>query len=160
MPLYEIVNPSDMYTIETKDFLPACLAVLWLGQGKYALLGLDKGGETMPIFLFGGYESWFRDRFGKDVDLLIQEMPAADLAAALESVICGDREERLAYFTALDLLTDPDERRAYRDAWQQKHSTSLNDIGGDAHRMADRLRAAAAAGQIEAPPAGEEGSAP
>jgi len=51
---FEIVNPSDPYTIETDDFAAACVATILLGVGKYALD--EKGGEKrqMPLLFLGG----------------------------------------------------------------------------------------------------------
>jgi len=107
--LYDIINPSDPYTMEAADFEIAAAAVMLIGIGKYP--ALPKGeGESVPAFITGGHDQWFIGKFGRDLHGTLQHVIQhrnADLVAALESVTLG-AEER----------------------------TSLNDIGGRAKSLA------------------------
>lgn len=112
--VYEIVNPSDPYTLEAGDLKIAAIACVLLGQGQYALRTLE--GETVvPLFLFGGANVWFMEKFGTSLqevyDSIMDNSPAA-LAACLESVKMPDGRER----------------------------SSMNDIGGYAAEMAGKIR--------------------
>ena len=113
--VYEIVNPSDPYTLEADDLSLAAIACILLGEGQYSLRTQD--GETaMPLFIFGGHNEWFIKKFGVDVQSLHDSiwnnsLPA--LAACLESVKMPYGRER----------------------------SSMNDIGGYAAEMAGKIRA-------------------
>lgn len=118
---FNIVNPSDPYTMEADDLEIAAVAVCLLGDGKYPLDALgddaDKG-NNVPAFLFGGHDEWFTSRFGRNyeatADLCITQRGDA-LARALESVTL-----------------------------QAIRRTSMNDIGERALRFAQNIRALAA----------------
>lgn len=114
---YEIINPSDPYTIEHDDFLPLAAAVLLLGQGQYGAQPIGHDGERVPIFIFGGLEKWWEAHspaveFG---DYLEANKPA--IAAAMESVTLTSGKR-----------------------------SSLNNIGGRAKTWAQHLRAGEAEG--------------
>jgi hypothetical protein len=112
---YELVNPSDPYTLEAPTLELACVAAVILGEGMYGLRTAD--GETaMPVLLFKAQE-WWRAQFGRSVE--------ESLATALKS------PELAAVFGSLALPAG--------------HSTtSLNDIGAYARDLAQRTRRRAA----------------
>lgn len=117
---FEIINPSDPYTMETDDLQIAAVAVCLLGDGKYAAKEIDGDtGQDVPIFLFGGVDEWFTEKFGMDygetASHTLNNRNDA-LARAFESVTLG-RAER----------------------------SSLNDIGGRAQAIAKAIREKAAA---------------
>lgn len=115
---YEIVNPSDYYTIEHTDFLALAAACVLLGNGQYGLAPIDHDGERVPIFLFGGFEKWW-SAHSPDADLgayLDANKPA--IAEAMESVSLPPGSER----------------------------SSMNDIGGRAKKWAKQLRGGEAKG--------------
>lgn len=89
--IYEIINPSDPYTIEGDDIAVVCVATAILGEGAYGLQTAD-GAEVMPILLFGRDETWFPERFGASFSELLQATPRDVLAACLESVKLGRDE--------------------------------------------------------------------
>jgi len=60
---FNIINPSDPYTMEADDFKIAAVAVCLLGSGKYPLNGIDND-LNVPPFLFGGHDEWFIEKFG------------------------------------------------------------------------------------------------
>lgn len=114
---FDLINPSDPYTLEADDLEIAAVAVCLLGNGKYpadALCDDANLGNNVPAFLFGGHDEWFTKRFGgtfeEVVDRALKERGDA-VARALESVTLG-RAER----------------------------TSLNDIGGKARELAAAVR--------------------
>lgn len=101
--VYELVNPSDKYTLESADPAAAVAACLYLGNGAYGLE--DEFGETVcPLFLFGKAEEelqvWSEERFGLTVaDLL-------ELADDLDCPGCGRNEEIAGYdFLGADVGT-------------------------------------------------------
>lgn len=114
---FNIVNPSDPYTMEADDLEVAAVAVCLIGEGKYPLeaLGDDSNkGNSVPAFLFGGHDEWFQARFGGTFEAVLTRsiMERTDaLARALESVKLGS------------------ERRS-----------SLNDIGARAQAYAQAVR--------------------
>lgn len=87
---FEIINPSDPYTMEAPDLEIAAVAVSFLGDGKYPLSGMgqDKG-QDVPAFLFGGHDEWFTAKFGKsfeDTATYVMKQRGEELATALDSV--------------------------------------------------------------------------
>jgi hypothetical protein len=93
---FEIINPSDPYTMEAEDLEIAAVAVSFLGAGRYALQGIGKdAGTDVPIFLFGGHDEWFAEKFGMDFDATsthVLDHRAEALATALDSVTLGRAE--------------------------------------------------------------------
>jgi len=112
---FEIINPSDPYTMTAPDLEVASVAVCFLGDGKYMLEGLDDAaGHGVPAFLFGGHDEWFSSKFGMSFSETAEHVMnhrSDDLAAALDSVTL-----RLA------------------------RASSLNDIGGRARALAQAVR--------------------
>lgn len=121
--IYEIINPSDPYTIEG-EFKTCCVATVILGEGAY---GLD-GTESMPIFLISDADEWFRQAFSATLEDVLQSTPPAELAACLDSVLCCSAKERRALAG--------EERLAFHDA----RRSSQNDIGRRAWALAERVR--------------------
>ena len=116
MSTYKIVNPSDPYTITADDRAVACVAVMLLGEGKYALKD-EQDVTVLPLFLFGGDpEGW-----------LLKEHSVANLGDFVNSR-AGD------IATALRTVKLPKGQRR----------SSLNDIGGRAKQLAKRFREIAA----------------
>lgn len=141
MTEYELINPSDPYTFEAEDFETAALVVFILGA-VYAAKPKD-GGEEVPIFIFGGAEKWYKETFGTTFEeAAANPEKIARLSRALASMMYGDFEDRARYNAALEAIDDPEKKAAFIDKWQAGCS-SLNNIGGRAHRMAQALAATA-----------------
>lgn len=87
---FEIVNPSDAYTMEADDMEVAAVACCLLGDGKYALKGVgEDAGSDVPVFLLGGHDRWFISKFGMDYETTAThclEHRVGDLARAFDSV--------------------------------------------------------------------------
>jgi hypothetical protein len=140
--LYEIINLSDPYTIETPDLAIAGVACLLLGEGQYAFKPVDDGPEV-PMFAFGGVDGWFEQHCGGPVG---EVLPAVrdgrkdELAAAFESVVIGDAADRKRYELARGYVPEP-QRGEFRARWHDLTRTSATDIGARAYALAAQLRA-------------------
>ncbi len=133
---YELINPSDPYTFLAEDFETAALVVICLGPASGAKP--KDGGENVPIFLFGEAVEWYTEKFGRSPDEGLAEKVQA-VADAFASFMLGDFEDRRRYEAALAAIDDPEKKARFISEWQDGRS-SLNDIGGEAHRLAERLR--------------------
>lgn len=133
---YELKNPSDPYTFLAADFEVATLTVFSIST----LYGAEakEGGESVPIFLFGGARECYIEQFGRTPDEG-KEAKKEELATALSSMMYGGFEDRRRYEAALTAITDPEKREKFITEWQDGHS-SLNDIGTYCHELAKRLR--------------------
>lgn len=89
---FELINPSDPYTFTAPDLETAALAVVLLSRGQYGGKSLD-GGNDVPIFLFGGHNEWFTEKFGRTVQESLDHIAHEAIAACLDTFTLG-REER------------------------------------------------------------------
>lgn len=140
--LFEIINPSDAYTIEAPDMEIAACACIVLGRGHYAFEEIG-GDAEVPMFLFGGHDAWFKQQFGGTLDETLDRVMKErreDLAACLDSVLIGSGADRDTYHRGLALIDDPAKRAEWRAQWHDERRSSLNDIGGNAYRIAEQLR--------------------
>lgn len=138
---YELINPSDKYTFVAQDFEVAALAVFSLGTA-YGATPKD-GGKEVPIFLFGGTDgatAWYKDEFGHIPDDGLKEKGEA-VADALLSFMLGGFEDRRRYELALAAIDDPAKKARFIYDWQEGRS-SINNIGGKAHRLGRILKEA------------------
>jgi hypothetical protein len=143
--LYEIINPSDPYTIEAPSLDVAFVACLFLGTGQYAFKPLDEDGEEIPLFIFGGMEAWCAEHLEEGFEAVVTRVttePAKrkELADCFDSCLIGRREDRNAYRAGLELIDDPAKREQWRDRWHDDRRSSLNNIGARAFEMASKLR--------------------
>lgn len=126
--IFEIINPSDPYTLESDDLEIASVAVVVLGRGQYGMRQIDGDKKfEMPIFLFGGEDEWFKENFGDNAEVVIGrcfEGKKEQLAAALDSVRIGGIEDR-------------NKSKEEHD----KVRSSMNNIGKVAWKYAENLRA-------------------
>lgn len=136
--VYEIINPSDMYTIKG-DLKTVALATTILGRGKYGLHTQD-GKEAMPIFMFGGAEEWFVEQFGQTLQEASDTTNDSHLANAFDTVLIGNFSDRAAYELGLELIEGEEKRERWRFEWHDKRRTSMNDIGSRAYNYAKLLR--------------------
>lgn len=141
--LFNIINPSDPYTMRAVDLEIAAVAICLLGSGKYALeeIGGDRSGEV-PFFILGGHDEWFTRQFDRDfkttVDVVVDKR-AEELVKSLASVFCGTPADKLAFD---DLVkTCPDEEAA-AELLLKTHDAkrgSDNDIGRHAWTLAKSI---------------------
>lgn len=137
--LFEIINPSDPYTMEAPDLEIAACAVCLLGSGQYGLKELsgDKSGHV-PVFLFGGHDEWFSKQFGKDFGATLNAVLVARrqvLAGALASVRVGDAALRREFDAELAKLAADDEAAMFLTVFHDSKRNSVNDIGRHAWQL-------------------------
>jgi hypothetical protein len=147
MLLFKIVNPSDPYTIEASSLDVATVAAILLGQGKYPFESLD-GGQDVPHFLFGKVDVWAKEHFNETVMELsnrVMDTKMGEVADCLDSVLYGDKEDRVEFFASTKGMNSDDFEDA-RSMRQDSRRSSLNDIGERAYRMAAKLRESIAQG--------------
>lgn len=125
--VYEIINPSDPYSLVTDSREVAAAACLMLGQGAYSLkeVGSD---WSMPLFLLGDIDDvreWWSEEFGGDFEGF-PESHLAEIAYALQTVMIGDPKNR-----GLEEMPDNDQHDQDR--------TSMNDIGRKAWSLAEKM---------------------
>lgn len=140
--LWELINPSDAYTMAGDDYDVAAVACLLLGEGHMGLVEIG-GARRVPIMLFGLNDAWAQEGFGCTVTDLcnrVMKEKRTALADALASVMIASPAERASYTLALEFIDDPTKRQTYRDRWHDRQRSSLNDIGKRAWEMADRIR--------------------
>jgi len=141
MAIFEIINPSDPYTMETEDWEAACIATVLLGSGQYALH--EVGGErSMPIFIFGGADEWFKEQFGCTFEESLHRVDNPRVGAVLDTVLTCKATERQDFKDAIALIDDPAKREQYREKWHDRRRSSMNDIGERAWSYAKRLQTA------------------
>ncbi len=143
--LYEIVNPSDPYTIEALSLDVAFVACVCLGRGQYAFTPLQEGGTEIPLFLFAGTEEWSQEHLREGFEAVINRVttdPAKriELADCLDSCMIGHAADREAWKAGFELTDDPAKREWWRRKWHEDRVTSMNDIGKRAYAMAAKLR--------------------
>lgn len=139
--LYEIINPSDPYTIECATHKVAAAACFLLGEGQYAFEPIDGSDKELrvPIFIAGGSEEWCQKTFGMSVDTLMKDVSdnhMKELIDALESCLIGTKESREAFCQACERIDNTKFKLERHDRMR----TSLNDIGGLAYSYARDFR--------------------
>jgi len=142
--LYEIINPSDPYTIECSNHQVATAACFLLGHGKYAFEPLDGSKELrVPIFLMGGHDEWCQEKFGMDASTLLEDVlkkQSAELIAAFESCLIGKVGDRKEFEEACKRLEGNEDIKEFKLKRHESKRSSLNDIGGNAYRYAEGFR--------------------
>lgn len=145
--LYNIINPSDPYTIEASSLDVAAMSAILLGQGNYGFKSLD-GSESIPEFAFGGGDDWSQKHFEEDLMEMsnrVMDTKLGEVADCLDSVLYGDKEDRVEFLAATKDMDRPN-FEATRILRQQDKCSSMNDIGDRAYRMAAKLRKSIADG--------------
>lgn len=137
--IYEIINPSDPYTMVADDFKVAAAAVLLLGRGKLGLSCEEDHKQHVPVMLFGGAEEWLKEHDLEDLGGFI-EAHRAEVAEALESVLIGSESDRKTFDKVIACISDPGDRQKARDTYHDQKRSSMNDIGGAAWEYAADLR--------------------
>lgn len=139
MPLFEIINPSDAYTIKTDRWDLAVLATLFLGEGKYGLEEI-RGERRMPPFIFGGVDEWLKEQFGAEsLNAFIESRMSEELCQVIDSVLIGSACARVEYEDAISRMT-AEAAADYAEAYRDRKRSSMNNIGAYAVSLARSLR--------------------
>lgn len=132
MKLYELINPSDRYTFYAPNIEVAGVAVCQLSTNFGAK---EIGGDEQTPILFG-WGAWLESRgiTSEWVDSHLSE-----IADALDSFLIGGPAERADVESMLAEL--PEEKRvAWRAKRQDRHRSSMNQIGEAAYAYAKAIR--------------------
>ena len=130
---YELHNPSDPYTFIAADKEVATLVIGLLSPAFGADTQDGAEENRVPVFIFGGYDEWYQEEFGRTpVDGL--NARKKEVGEAMQSFMLGGFEDRARYNAALEAIDDPAKRDAFMAKWQDGRS-SLNNIGGAAHEI-------------------------
>ncbi len=145
--LFNIINPSDPYTIEAGDLEVAAIAVSVLGHGQYALeeISGDRSGQV-PFFMAGGHDEWFNKQFGRTFDASLTHVATtrrADLIKALVSVHLGTPTDKRAFDEMAAKCPDEESLINLLHEQHDAKRTSMNDIGRRAWMMAQNLASSA-----------------
>lgn len=134
---YELHNPSDPYTFIAVDKEVATLVIGLLSPAFGADTQDGAEENRVPVFIFGGYDEWYQEEFGRTpVDGL--NARKKEVGEAMQSFMLGGFEDRARYNAALEAIDDPAKRDAFMAKWQDGRS-SLNNIGGTAHEIGKAL---------------------
>lgn len=136
MPVYELINPSDPYTFEAPNIEVAGAAVVLLSPAFGAKRVGDEVDERTPMLV--GWEEWMKEH-GIDDDAW-WDAHRGQVADALDSFLIGKLAHRQ---DVLDMLAELPEgkREAWRARRQDRHRSSINEIGETAYDLARQLRA-------------------
>ena len=134
MTVYEIVNPSDHVTIEAPDDVVAVAAVTLVSP----FFAAAREGYTGGLFALQAEDApdtWARAQgFDSFSALVVSRL--TDVRDALKSAVLGDRE---LFEGILSDFTDDAGRDAFRARWDDHHRSSLNEIVGSAHEIAESM---------------------
>ena len=148
MPVYDLVNPSDPYTMRAKNHQTAVVALLFLSYWRIGGKPIDNPeseGRRTTLYPLGLTEEAMEKELaeqgipeGLDVWLGSREN-VQDLAQALDSVLYGDMGDRNLFEAASEAISDP-ARVAELKAKHQDRRTSMNNIGARAAKLAEQFR--------------------
>ena len=143
--VYELINPSDSYTLEADTAAVAMAVVLVLGGGSY---GIKAEGvkHFYPPFPGTDLLGLFREDFGVSVEETLKR--AAECAAVCESFLCGPPHLRAIYLEGLGGCEDEQARTKWRNEWHDANRSSLSDIGRSAWELGAKFRALAQAEEV------------
>ena len=139
--IYEIINPSDMITFRADDEKIAIVLTVLLGNGQYGLKSeADKNYPTLFLFMKTEQINEGLKPFFNSVAELLQYATdhAEEMAISFDSVVTADRCWRIDYEKALEHIVDEKERQKYKDEFNDRHASSLNNIYGCA--QANKVR--------------------
>lgn len=128
MAVYEIHNPSDPVTVEANDLAVARTAALLLGRGAYWMTD-EHGDEVLPMFVACDFKAW-ADQHEYDLSQTMLDR-RQEIIACLSSALCCTPRERPALAALMG-----DDRQA-REQYNEARRSSINDICGQAYRLAD-----------------------
>lgn len=140
--LYEIINPSDHATFAAPNRMIAALVVCVLGGGAYGgRAEIDDEANGVPIFLLGGFDEWWEKTFPDEELEGITARHRVALAKSLRTVTYASFADRHLFDSAMAAIDDHAKREAFIEEWNDRKRTSMTNIMGRAHELAQRLEA-------------------
>lgn len=134
MKLYELINPSDPYTFYAPSIEIAGAAVVLLSSNFGAKQVHDENAESTPVLF--GWDDWLKDRGIDDQWVKANRLEIAD---ALDSFLIGGSDKRADVESMLEMLPE-DKREQWKNERQDRHRSSMCQIGEGAYKMAKNLR--------------------
>ena len=134
MNLYELINPSDPYTFYAPSVEIAGAAVVLLSSNYGATPVGDDGAESTPVIF--GWDDWLKK---KGIDEHWIKVNRLEIADALDSFLIGETDKRADVELMLEMLPE-DKREEWKNKRQDRHRTSMCQIGEGAYKMAEQLR--------------------
>ena len=136
--LYELINPSDPYVFDAKDYETAALVVFSLGTiyGAEAEEGED-GEFDVPVSFMIDPEEWFINTCGRSTEEALKEKKK-DVADALLSMTYGNTKDYRFYQNTLNAIEDTEKKDQFKTEWADRRS-SLNCIGDRCHLMGKKI---------------------
>lgn len=141
MSVYEIINPSDAYTMVAENDDIARAAIILLGEGAYGGIKENDDKFSVPMMMFcrdaqkavdeefstyGGFGPYIAGH-------------RSELASALASVLIGGFSERRLVEDALSRMSEVDQKQWLSNRHNRLRS-SMNDIGKRAWQLAEAVR--------------------
>lgn len=136
MTTYELINPSDPYTFIAPNIEVAGVvaALLSTSFGARAIDPPAEDGETTPILF--GWNEWLNDRGINDE---WTKAHAGEIADAFDSFLIGNINKRKDVEEMLALLP-AEKREEWKASRQDRHRSSMNQIGEAAMQNAKNWR--------------------
>ncbi len=129
MTVWTIENPSDPYTFEGDNYEAACVANCILGHGATSLKDASEEDLDCPLFLFGGHDIFFQEKFNKSFEESLQQMPKPEIAKILNSILIGEPCDREVFECSSFTWEE----------WHDARLTSCNDMDRKAKALAQTL---------------------
>lgn len=140
--IFEIINPSDPYTMVAEDGKVAQVACLILGKGKLGLKCEADCKFDVPLMFVATekqFEEWCENAGIGPLAPFI-EKHCKEIADCLDSVLIGDESDRRTMERVLAAIKSPKERARAREVYHDEKRGSVNDIGRAAYELAAVLR--------------------
>jgi len=134
MKLFTLINPSDPYTFKANSIEIAGVCACWLSP-SFGAECMEGDRETTPIIF--GWDEWLDDR---GIDSAWMKEHALEIADALDSFLIGDANFRADVESIMEMLPE-EKQQEWRDKWQERQRTSMNQVGERAYALAWQLRA-------------------
>lgn len=138
--LYEIINPSDPYTMEAESLAAAMAAVAILGEGRYGLDPIGHDGSRVPVIIFGDWAEHLYSQAG------ISPPTSGGLFAWLENPANNESAAKALDSVRFGRAADRD---VPREVGERRRS-SMNNIGKFAWEYAEAMRGKRAFAPIDA----------
>lgn len=132
MPVYNLINPSDAYTLIAPNVQIAGVAAALLSS-SYGAEDVVTG-ESSPVLF--GWETWLSSH---QIDDAWVQAHGVEIAAAMDSLLIGTAGERAEVDATLKRIPES-ERAAWLAERHDRRRSSMNDIRHRATLAAERMR--------------------
>lgn len=139
MKTYELINPSDPYTFKAPDIKIAAVVACLLstGFGARQVEPPDSDAEQTPILF--GWDKWLQSH---GIDDKFIDNHLSEIADAYDSFLIGGLRQRKDAEEMLEMLPE-EKREEWKASRQDRHRSSMNQIGETAAKYAKAYREAA-----------------